>query len=122
MPATGDPRRPRDQVVAAVVAYVAFARAEPGLLRLMTGLPVRVAAGPDPYHPGAAAYAGFSALVARAMGAVPPEAAFRATLGLWAVAHGLADLTVSGQIAAADLSEAAVADILRAAVRGVLAG
>lgn len=120
MPGPDDPRPTRERIVAAGLAYIAFARAEPGLFRLMTGLPSQAASGPDAGHPGAAAFAAFADLVAGAMTGAGAADAHRTTLGLWAVAHGLADLLVSGQIPATDLPDTATQAILSAAVAGAI--
>jgi AcrR family transcriptional regulator len=98
-------------------AYVAFARANPGLYRLMYG---------EGFHAASAGSEAVAALRRRTWATltaglaarVPAEAVPAAALFLWSLTHGLALLMIDGQTDAAD-PEAAIRAVLRLAGTGL---
>ncbi len=87
------PKTPRDQLIAAGLGYVGFARARPALFRLMFG------SERTDYKNAAlkgAAEGAIGHLKAQVM-LVGGDAAQDAT-AVWATAHGLADLLIAGRI------------------------
>lgn len=94
------PPDPQAQVVAAGLGYIAFARAHPALFRLMFS-----SARPDFSHPDLSHWAGrgfqhlveqMSAVLGRPAMARPEDCDVLS--GVWAVAHGLADLIAAGRL------------------------
>jgi AcrR family transcriptional regulator len=78
-----------ERLVAQGAAYVAFARAHPALFRSMFAC-----AAPAPKQPDAPAFAILTGRVA----ALAPAAVAEATLGCWAIVHGLATLALDGGV------------------------
>ena len=102
---------PAAALTAQGIAYVAFARAEPALFRLMFG---PAAAGKTGDLATAAARS-YQVLAARVAGLVPPAEVGAATLRCWALSHGLAALAVDGQLDwQGEPAEVLVAQALRA--------
>ncbi len=88
------PPDPRSQLVAAGLGYIDFALARPTLFRLMFGSAKPDQASADLLAAGEAAYDHLAAQVAAVGGDMRDLAA------VWAMAHGLADLAMSGRLAA----------------------
>lgn len=90
--AAADPD-PRAQLVAAGLGYVDFALARPALFRLLFGSSRPDHSDPALAQAGAAAYRHLADQVHAAGGRTLAEEA-----GVWAIAHGLADLLVAGRL------------------------
>ena len=87
----------RDEAEALVgqgIAYIAFARANPALFRLMFGTPP----GVKPEELTAAGAAAYAVMADRVAALAPPDEARERALQCWATAHGLAALTVDGRL------------------------
>ena len=104
---------PRSQLIAAGLGYVAFARARPALFRLMFG-----SSRPDFAVPDLLASAGLAYQhLVEGVSACSPGANGQDIAGVWAVAHGLADLMAAGRLQplsdlAPDAFEAALVRII----------
>ena len=99
---------PRDQLIAAGLGYVGFARARPALFKLMFG-----SQRTDYSNPalGSAAEAAIGHLTSqvRQVGSTEPQD----VAAVWATAHGLADLIIAGRIKVIrDFSETALQEML----------
>ena len=100
------------------VAYIAFARANPGLYRLMFGEGLRKTTAESD---------GLRALRQRAYEAVtlglakrlPADEVRTGALFLWSLIHGLALLMIDGQIDVGADPDEAIANVLRLAGRGI---
>jgi len=114
------------RLVAGGLGYIAFARANPALFRLMFSSDRPNHEDPALCTSAGAALAKLIADVRGAHGAVAPSpaggaglqgAADPAVLAAWALAHGLADLVVAGRLPLLDLplaeQDAALEEILR---------
>ena len=107
------PKTPRDQLIAAGLGYVGFARTRPALFKLMFGSertnyanPVLKAAADD-------AIVHLMTQVKLVGGNLAQD-----VTAVWATAHGLADLIIAGRIKVIrDMGE----DALQAMLRGILA-
>lgn len=102
------PDNPRDQLIAAGLGYIGFARARPALFKLMFG-----SQRTDYRNPalGSAAEAAIGHLTnqVRLVGSVQPQD----VAAVWATAHGLADLIIAGRISVIrDFSEIALQKML----------
>ena len=107
------PETPRDQLIAAGLGYVGFARARPALFRLMFGSQRTDYANPDLGSAAEAAIAHLMSQVGRVGGTVPHD-----VTAVWATAHGLADLIIAGRIEViSDMGE----DALQEMLTGILA-
>lgn len=94
-------------LAAGIRAYIGFARAHPGLFRLMFGETLQKSADPALWAASEHAYDGLR----RCVHEVAPGAD-RATVAVaWAQLHGLALLTITGQLAS-DLVDNRAVDIL----------
>lgn len=112
------PKTPRDQLIAAGLGYVGFARARPALFKLMFGSQ-RTDYG-DPTL-GSAAEAAIRHLTSQVRLLGSSEA--QDIAAVWATAHGLADLIIAGRISVIrDFSEAALQDMLTAILARSLPG
>ena len=78
-----------ERLVAQGQAYVAFALAHPALFRTMF-----VCGAPAPEQPDAPAFA----ILTQRVAALAPAAVPEATLGCWAIVHGLATLALDGGV------------------------
>lgn len=96
----------RGQVVAQAVAYVEFAKACPALFRLMFGSP---RTDPIAITAADAAYG----VLAERIGRDDPEASLQSerALACWSLMHGLAILTIDGQIDDKGQSDAVVSQL-----------
>ena len=102
-----------EAVIAQGVAYVAFARGEPALFRLMFGAGAVAKTG----DLAAAAQRSFRLLADRVATVAPPAQAELWTLRHWSLAHGLAALAIDGQLGLFAGSEAALTEqVLRLAL------
>ncbi|RUM18055.1 TetR/AcrR family transcriptional regulator [Rhizobium vallis] len=109
---------PRRHLLAGGIAYVAFARANPGLYRLMFG------EGFQAYSKGNEAIGASRMRVYRQMKEdlekrLAPEKVANAALFLWSLTHGLALLTIDGQIEPGVDPDARVAEVLKLAGLGL---
>ncbi|MCC5986878.1 MAG: TetR/AcrR family transcriptional regulator [Pararhodobacter sp.] len=89
-----------EHLVAACAGYVAFARANPALFRLMFRQDLFVDGDSQAEEAAAAAFALPVDAVAARTGATDPlgnEAGRRQVAAVWALAHGVADLAINGQ-------------------------
>lgn len=104
------PQTPRDQLIAAGLGYVGFARARPALFKLMFGSKRTDYANPAL---GGAAQAAIVHLMAQVKLVGSTEV--QDVTAVWATAHGLADLIVAGRLAVVeDFSEDALQAMLKA--------
>jgi len=104
------PDTARDQLIAAGLGYVGFARARPALFKLMFGSQRTDYANAALRTAAEAAIAHLMSQVKRVGGTLPQD-----VTAVWATAHGLADLIITGRInAVRDFSEAALQDMLTA--------
>lgn len=87
------PKTPRDQLIAAGLGYVGFARARPALFKLMFG-----SQRTDYRNPalGSAAEAAIGHLTSQVERVGSTDA--QDVAAVWATAHGLADLIIAGRI------------------------
>ena len=102
------PKTPRDQLIAAGLGYVGFARARPALFKLMFG-----SQRTDYRNPalGSAAEAAIGHLTSQVEQVGSTDA--QDVTAVWATAHGLADLIITGRISVIrDFSEAALQEML----------
>lgn len=112
-----------ERLVASGLGYVDFARAHPALFRLIFASDRPDQADPELCEAGSAAFAALQADVAAALG--PERAAGPQGHALlqasWAMAHGLADLAITGRLPFLPEGDAAGAEaMLRAALaRGI---
>lgn len=120
--AAWDEGRPDAQAAmrAMCAAYLAFAREETGLYAAMFGQAATLA---DPKAGGAADHALeilWRAVVARLQQAgAPAQGARHVALQIWAIAHGVAMLTISGHFDPAGAADPAT--VMEGAVEGVMA-
>lgn len=100
------------------MAYIAFARANPGLYRLMFGEGFRRAS-----KEGLAVYAlrkrAYERTLTNLQKRLPAEEAPAAALFLWSLTHGLALLMIDGQIESSADPEAMISSVLRLAGTGI---
>ena len=102
------PKTPRDQLIAAGLGYVGFARARPALFKLMFGSQRTDYADPALATAAEAAIGHLTSQV-RQIGSVEPQD----VAAVWATAHGLADLIIAGRISVIrDFSESALQELL----------
>ena len=103
-------KTPKDQLIAAGLGYIGFARARPALFKLMFGSQRTDYANAALGTAAEAAIAHLMTQVKRVGGTLPQD-----VTAVWAMAHGLADLIITGRITAIrDFSEAALQDMLTA--------
>ncbi len=107
----------RSQLLAAGLGYVDFAQARPALFRLMFGSAKPDFATPDLQQAGRAAYDHLCVQVQALGGGANDVAA------VWAMAHGLADLAMSGRLLplhamSQEEREAALSDAILRAIPG----
>ena len=91
---------PVEQVVASGLGYLDFARARPALFRLIFAAPLPGDWGAALHAAGDAALGHLAADLARLRGARPwdyPEAQDE-VLAIWSLAHGFAELMISGRV------------------------
>ena len=101
-------KTPRDQLVAAGLGYIGFARARPTLFKLMFGSQRTDYRNPVLKTAADAAIAHLMAQV-KLVGSVRPQD----VTAVWATAHGLADLIIAGRISVIrDFSEDALQEML----------
>lgn len=99
---------PRDQLIAAGLGYVGFARARPALFKLMFGSQRTDYRNPDLGSAAEAAIGHLTSQVERVGSTKEQDVA-----AVWATAHGLADLIIAGRISVIrDFSEAALQEML----------
>ncbi len=84
----------RERLIAQGLAYVAFARARPALFRLMFARPVTNECAPGKRRENAPAFAIMADRVAAITGSDDADA----TLGCWAIVHGLATLALDSRV------------------------
>jgi AcrR family transcriptional regulator len=104
------PTDPASQLTAAGLGYIDFALARPALFRLMFGSAKPDFASNDLHAAGEAAYDHLAAQVEAVGGDLTDLAA------VWSVAHGLADLLMSGRLASLQQSPAPDRDATLAAI------
>jgi len=83
-----------ERLIAQGLAYVAFARAHPALFRLMFARPTKCAPSADKTRENAPAFA----ILADRVAALAGSDAADATLGCWAIVHGLATLALDARV------------------------
>ena len=107
------PKTPRDQLIAAGLGYVGFARARPALFRLMFGSQRTNYANPALKAAADDAIAHLMTQVKLVGGTLAQD-----VTAVWATAHGLAELIIAGRIKViSDIEEGA----LQAMLTGILA-
>lgn len=84
----------QERLIAQGLAYVAFARAHPALFRLMFARRVEGACAPEKTRENAPAFAILADRVAAMTGRDDDDA----TLGCWAIVHGLATLALDSRV------------------------
>ncbi|MBW6525407.1 TetR/AcrR family transcriptional regulator [Sphingomonas sp. RHCKR7] len=101
-----------ERLVAQGRAYVAFARARPALFRLMFARPTEGDPAPEKTRENAPAFA----ILADRVAALAGRDAADATLGCWAIVHGLATLALDSRV---DAPPAQVSAVLALYVAGI---
>ena len=102
------PKTPRDQLIAAGLGYVGFARARPTLFKLMFGSQRTNYADPMLKSGADDAILHLMSQVKLVGGNLAQD-----VTAVWATAHGLADLIIAGRIKViADMNEQALQDML----------
>ncbi|NLR98649.1 TetR/AcrR family transcriptional regulator [Rhizobium sp. P38BS-XIX] len=112
------PRNARGQLAPTGMAYIGFARDNPGLYRLMFG---------EGFHTAFAADDRIRSLRSAAYGVLksglskrlPPEEIGTAALFLWSLTHGLALLMIDGQFDPGADADALIAAVLRLSGKGL---
>jgi AcrR family transcriptional regulator len=112
------PTRFKGELAPAGKAYIAFARANPGLYRLMFGEGFR-SASKEGLAVRALRQRAYERTLAGLQGRLPAEQAPAAALFLWSLTHGLALLMIDGQIESSADPEAMISSVLRLAGTGV---
>ena len=107
------PDNPREKLIASGLGYIAFARARPTLFRLMFGSQRTDYGDPTLRSAADAAFFHLMANVQHAGGDGAADVA-----AVWSMAHGLADLLVSGRM---KMVEAMAGDALRDMLAGIIA-
>ena len=102
-------------------AYVAFARAHPGLFRLMFGEGLGQASAENRAL-GRLRQRAYETIKAGLGERLPAGEVEAGALFLWSLAHGLALLMIDGQVALGDDPDATVAAVLRLAGSGIPKG
>ena len=101
-----------ERLIAQGLAYVAFARAHPALFRLMFARPMEGEQAPEKSRENAPAFA----ILADRVAALAGSGAADATLGCWAIVHGLATLALDSRV---DAPPAQVRAVLALYVAGI---
>lgn len=112
------PSNAKGQLAPAGMAYVAFARENPGLYRLMFGEGFHTAFAADDRIRSLRS-AAYEVLKAGLSKRLPPDEIGTAALFLWSLTHGLALLMIDGQFDPGADPDALVAAVLRLSGKGL---